>query len=65
VRLKTRKRVQTDEAKSRGEEEEEEKGSIVDLKRHTQLAVAWNREGGCQPVLLKRIDQRGRQRCNL
>jgi len=31
------------------EEEEEERGLIVDLKRHTQLAVAWNRHGSLVP----------------
>ena len=35
-------------AKSR-EEEEEERSLIVDLKRHTQLAVAWNRHGSLVP----------------
>jgi hypothetical protein len=31
------------------EEEEEERSLIVDLKRHTQLAVAWNRHGSPVP----------------
>ena len=31
------------------EEEEEERSLIVDLKRHTQLAVAWNRHGSLVP----------------
>ena len=33
----------------REEEEEEERSLIVDLKRHTQLAVAWNRHGSPVP----------------
>jgi len=31
------------------EEEEEERSLIADLKRHTQLAVAWNRRGSLVP----------------
>jgi len=33
----------------RTQEEEEERSLIVDLKRHTQLAVAWNRHGSLVP----------------
>ena len=31
------------------EEEEEERGLIIDLKRHARLAVAWSRHGSPVP----------------
>ena len=37
--------VRNDMTVEEEEEEEEERSLIVDLKRHTQLAVAWNRTG--------------------
>ena len=39
------------------EEEEEERSLIVDLKRHTQLAVAWNRHGLVAPSSPCRIEE--------
>jgi len=33
-------------------EEVEERGLVVDLKRHTQLAVVWNRHGSLVPSVI-------------
>jgi hypothetical protein len=44
--LRLPKRRRREEGRRRGREE---RSLIIDLKRHTQLAVAWNRHGSLVP----------------